>query len=378
MSFWTRVLAIGLCIAPLSMARADQCTKSQCIDRKTFYDGFREFNKRTPVTQDRNRITLRAFEALQSILDRWDTTEEYQDTRWLAYIVATAFWETGGHLYPVREGLCRDDACSREYLEELWRQRRVTFRYWDPDPLTGQSYYGRGLVQLTFRTNYQRVGDKLEDNEPANATFLALGKRLVDQPDLALKARISSAALVEGMVQGWYNDRDEFRGLGFYLRPGTEDTRAYQEARRTVNLQDQAAAIAKFADTIHGFIRTVPAGGQAEMSRGSATRASSVDGGRPDPINRDEVVGPRFADGGVGEEMVRARGDVGTAVDDAFRDLPVDMEHPVGPRLVNGIEEVPLEQVELSKKELRKQRREQRRAERDAKREARREARRND
>ena len=59
------------------------------------------------------------------------------DLRWLAYMLATVHHETAQRFWPIEEygkGSGRD--------------------YGVPDPETGQTYYGRGFVQLTWRTNY--------------------------------------------------------------------------------------------------------------------------------------------------------------------------------------------------------------------------------
>ena len=37
-----------------------------------------------------------------------------------------------------------------------------TAAYGQPDPETGQTYYGRGFVQLTWRDNYARADQELD------------------------------------------------------------------------------------------------------------------------------------------------------------------------------------------------------------------------
>lgn len=318
------VALLGL-FAPAADAWADECTRPVCIDRKMFYDGFREFNIRHDLGQERNRLSPRRFDAIQDILNRWDTSADLEDTRWLAYILATAFWETGGRMYAVREGLCDDSACAIAHLEELWAKRMVTWRYWDPDPTTGKSYYGRGQVQLTHLTNYGKVGGQLarvvEDEQ-----FADLDQRLINEPDLALTDWVSTAALMEGMIGGWYN-REFGKGLSSYINSSApSDRAAYQQARRTVNVLDQNDRLAKYAIEIHRFIKVVAASEDHEASRAAATaemddvpppveRVTEIDRGPVTVTDDDrEPLGPRTG------ETPEFRPD----------DRPIDYSNPVG------------------------------------------------
>jgi hypothetical protein len=77
--------------------------------------------------------------------------------------IGTVDIETAHTFAPVREAF---------WLSEAWRQTNL--RYYP--------YYGRGFVQLTWESNYRRVGD-------------VLGVDLVGNPDLALDPRIAADAL---------------------------------------------------------------------------------------------------------------------------------------------------------------------------------------
>jgi hypothetical protein len=61
------------------------------------------------------------------------------DDRHLAYVLATAFHETARTMQPI---------------EEYGKGKGKS--YGAPDPQTGQTYYGRGYVQLTWKENYQK------------------------------------------------------------------------------------------------------------------------------------------------------------------------------------------------------------------------------
>jgi hypothetical protein len=138
----------------------------------------------------------------------------------LAYILATARWETAHTMKPVREAF---------WLSEGWRRRNLT-RYYP--------YYGRGFAQLTWDYNYRRAGEAL-----------GIGDELVEDPDRALEPEIAAEVLIVGMMEGWYNARGH--GLGHYVTLTHSD---YVQARRTVNILDKAGRIALLAEAYEDLL----------------------------------------------------------------------------------------------------------------------------
>ena len=148
------------------------------------------------------------------------------DRRWLAYALATAWHETGGRMQPVREGFAASDENAIRAVTRLFEQGRISRNYAARDPETGQSYYGRGLVQLTHRANYARAGREL-------------GLPLDEQPDLALEPDVSAAILLRGMEHGWFTGKK----LADYFGVAVSDPVG---ARRIVNGTDRADLIAGY------------------------------------------------------------------------------------------------------------------------------------
>ena len=128
----------------------------------------------------------------------------------LAYILATAFWETARTMKPVKEAYWLSNA-------EAWRKKNL--RYWP--------WYGRGFVQLTWQANYERAGKEL-------------GEDLTTDPDRALDPIISAKVIVLGMLEGWFTKAK----LSDYI---TLSKSNYVGARRIINGTDRAAEIAKLA-----------------------------------------------------------------------------------------------------------------------------------
>lgn len=142
-----------------------------------------------------------------------------------SYILATAYHETGGRMQPVREGFASTNAGAIREVTRLHEQGRIRVNY--AIPINGRSYYGRGLVQITWLENYKRVGG-------------LLGVDLVNNPDLALDPQVSADILVKGMAGGWFTGRK----LSDYDRADGYD---YYNARRIVNGVDRAQHIADLA-----------------------------------------------------------------------------------------------------------------------------------
>jgi predicted chitinase len=126
----------------------------------------------------------------------------------VAYVLATAEWETAHTFKPVKEAF---------WLSEKWRK----------DHLSYYPFYGRGYVQLTWKRNYEQYS-------------LILDIDMVSKPDLALVAETALFVLVHGFVTGTFTGRK----ITEFISEGKKD---YKGARRCINGTDKAADIAKLA-----------------------------------------------------------------------------------------------------------------------------------
>jgi hypothetical protein len=104
---------------------------------------------------------------------------------WTAYALATAYRETASTMQPIRE------YGGPVYFTRLYdvtgARAQMALANGNTCAGDGPKYCGRGLVQLTWKNNYKRAGDKC-------------GVDLVANPDLALKPDI--AAKTRGAVSG--------------------------------------------------------------------------------------------------------------------------------------------------------------------------------
>lgn len=176
------------------------------------------FNKKTffavakPIFKT---YTQEQVDGINAILDYWKKHYRKKDLRFLGYALATTTWETARTMQPIKE-----------YGGEVYLKSKPYY-----------PYYGRGLVQITWEANYEKMQAILKQ--------MGIEVQLVKNPDLALKWEYALPILFEGMMNGVSRDGD-FTGKAledyFYVKPKPVSDPV--GARRIVNGQDKALTIA--------------------------------------------------------------------------------------------------------------------------------------
>ena len=140
-------------------------------------------------------------EGQEAILGEWELQEAetaMTDVRWLAYMLATTYHETSQEMQPIEE---YGKGSGTEYGK--------------PDPTTGKVYYGRGYVQLTWASNYQRATAELGLKGDADLYW---------HPEMALDPQIAADVMFLGMRDGWFRSDSKGRQtLGRYFSIDTDD-----------------------------------------------------------------------------------------------------------------------------------------------------------
>ncbi len=160
------------------------------INRKKLFDGIRDapFN---------GTMAQRQVDGVNKIIDEWER-RKLTDLRWLAYILATAKWETDHTMQPIREKGGEDYLRSKRYYP----------------------WVGEGLVQVTWKTNHAKFG--------------------ATAPGQMLTWPIALRAIYDGMIGGMFTSKK----LSDYFNATKTD---WYNARRTVNGTDKAQTIADIA-----------------------------------------------------------------------------------------------------------------------------------
>jgi hypothetical protein len=177
------------------------------FDRKTYFDSVRPSLFSGSLSQQQ-------VDGQNDILGVWDALPKRfptlkLDRRWLAYMLATTYHETSKEMWPIEE-----------YSKGSGQP------YGKKDPETGQTYYGRGYVQLTWRDNYAHATDALN--------LAGTNDDMEWHAERALDPVIAAKIMYLGMYQGWFRKSQDGRPqtLTRYFNETTDD--AY-EAREIIN-----------------------------------------------------------------------------------------------------------------------------------------------
>ena len=136
----------------------------------------------------------------------------------LAYVLATAYWESGKSMKPVAEAY---------YLQPKYHWTDKQMDEWRKKNLRYYPWYGRGYVQITWEKNYIRLGKRLDLD-------------LTSDPDVVMQPAVAAKIIVVGMKEGLFTGKK----LADYITLQKSD---FVTARKIVNGLDRAADIAEFA-----------------------------------------------------------------------------------------------------------------------------------
>lgn len=220
----------------------DQLAADAPIDRDFLFD-----HCKLPLFAGRYRQAQ--VDGIGAILDQFEG-EGFNDLDHLAYILATAFHETGPradplHFMPRTE---KYNPPAEIYFQRYDPPREIAHRLGNIAIGDGFRFRGRGYVQLTGRRNYAFASEKL-------------GLDLLGFPDLALQRDIAAKILVRGMAEGWFTGRR----LGQYFALGQAPL--WIDAREIVNGHDDDLLIASYAlEFRKGLRRRLPVAALAIMA----------------------------------------------------------------------------------------------------------------
>lgn len=160
------------------------------IERKSFYGLIR--NSIFPGMLGPGQV-----DGINRILDEWER-RNLTDVRWLAYMLATVYWETAHTMQPIREMGGEAYLRSKKYYP----------------------WVGEGLVQVTWEVNHRKYG--------------------ATAPGQLMTWPIALKALFDGMIRGDFTNKK----LSDYFGSGVSD---WVNARRIINGIDRAQEIAAIA-----------------------------------------------------------------------------------------------------------------------------------
>jgi len=205
------------------------------------------------------RLKPAQVQGLLGILDEWEARHAKEDDRWLAYMLATTHHETDRTMQPIRE--YGGQTWFKQMYDVTGTRPQLAARNGNTTPGDGAKYYGRGFVQLTWKSNYEKAGK-------------ALGLDLVGTPDLALELDVATRIMFLGMQRGWFTGRK----LADYFNPQRADWIA---ARRIINGTDKANLIAGYGKAYYAALSyTTSSRSRSPAGDSKAARRSPAPGTR--------------------------------------------------------------------------------------------------
>ncbi len=167
------------------------------IDRQKLFSTIR-------VPLYRNGLSQKQVEGIDAVCDAWEAYG-LTDLRWLAYILATDYHETGRTMQPVKE-----------YGGEKYLKSKPYY-----------PYYGRDLCQTTWKRNYELVRD-------------FSGIDVVNDPEKIAQLGLAAKVIVHFMNKGLYTGKK----LSDYFSDERED---WVNARKIINGKDRAELVSGYA-----------------------------------------------------------------------------------------------------------------------------------
>jgi hypothetical protein len=216
---------IRLLLCPL-----DACQGATMPINRTFF-----FEHTRKVLFD-GSMKQKQVEGIEAILNKWEKEMPKADDRWLAYMLGTAHHETGRTMQAVRETFASSDDKAISILNSAFGKGQLSWvkkPYWVKDA-DGKSWLGRGLVQLTHKSNYEKMKK-------------AIGEDLVKDPSLAMNLDVAVKIMFEGMTKGSFTTRK----LADFFDGKKEE---WRDARKIINGLERADLVASYAKSYYSAI----------------------------------------------------------------------------------------------------------------------------
>ena len=202
---------------------------------KAFYDVFRRYH---------GALTQAEVDSLEALLAA--AAKEGLSTKHTAVVLGQCYHEAGRRFTPIKETVFRyhkdqnpSDATVAARLETAFAKGQLPWvktPYWRADA-SGCYWFGRGLIQITHKANYQKLGE-------------VLGLDLTTDPSVALDPVIAARIAVVGCARGLFT--------GYRL----SDAKTDEDYRRVVNGDYRDKALqADLSDYYKRFEAALSAGG---------------------------------------------------------------------------------------------------------------------
>ncbi len=200
------------------------------INRGRFFERFR---------QHYGALTQQQVTGLEFILGAWEEAySQRTPPTQLAYVLATAKWETAHTFQPIKEYGNRDRFIVLYDIggSNPARARKMGNIYAGDGP----KFCGRGYVQLTWHRNYKLATEKLQA-----AKIIGPSIDFTVNPELVMVPKYAVHILFEGMEGGWFTGLSLDKKIDGFIN--NDELADFKDGRTIINGTDKAAEIAAIA-----------------------------------------------------------------------------------------------------------------------------------
>lgn len=225
----------------------DKACKCCRIDEENFFTNYKKefpkYDKKGNLLPMKESLKDSLKKVFKGIREYYSKEDKDCDVRKIAYMLATAELETGHTFNPVEEANWLSWKVRKKYFEDMYdpilgkneKRRKMAKKNENIKQGDGVKYFGRGFVQITWKKNYRKMGEKF-------------GVDLVNSPEKAAEHDIAIKIMIYGCEEG------EFSGvsLGDYINSKKTD---YYNARRVINGTDRADIVKGYAEKMEKCLK---------------------------------------------------------------------------------------------------------------------------
>jgi predicted chitinase len=239
------------------------------LDRAAFFAALRKDNSGV----FNRRLSQAQVQGTEAILDSAERNGVF-DTDHVAHILAEVYHETGKYMLGIKETVMPShtdkrpsDVTVKSRLDKAFKAGKLP---WVKTAYWRDGAFGRGPIQITHWSNYEKLG-------------IALGVNLRQDPDLALDPKVGADIAVVGLKLGLFTGKR----LSDYQFPKDLKAEPKWHPRRMVNGQDGTDD--EIAAYHRSFYQALLAGGYKVVDEFAAVGTVTADKIKASEIKVDKI-----------------------------------------------------------------------------------------
>jgi len=232
---------------PVKKEEKEEECKCCRIDEENFFTNYQKefprYDKKGNLLPMKESLKVSLKKVFKGIREYYSKEDRDCEIKKIAYMLATAELETGHTFNPVEEANWLSWKVRKKYFEDMYdpilgkneKRKKMAIENENTKPGDGVKYFGRGFVQITWKKNYRKMGEKF-------------GVDLINSPEKAAEHDIAIKIMIYGCEEGKFSGVS----LGDYINSKKTD---YYNARRVINGTDRASIVQGYAEKMEKCLK---------------------------------------------------------------------------------------------------------------------------